>query len=43
MAKLTPEEKAEREKIVKALKHKRGIDNPYAVATAQAKKHEAQK
>ena len=40
---LTPEEKREREKIVKALKHKKGIKNPYAVATAAAEKHEEKK
>lgn len=33
MAHLTESEKAERERIVKALKRKKGI-NPYAVATA---------
>lgn len=36
---LTPAEKREREKIVKAIKHKKGIKNPYAVATAAAEKH----
>ena len=40
---LTPAEKREREAIVKKLKHKRGIRNPYAVATAAAEKHEAKK
>lgn len=37
---LTPAEKREREKIVKKLKHKKGIKNPYAVATAAAEKAE---
>ena len=40
---LTPAEKREREKIVKTIKHKKGIRNPYAVATAAAEKHEARK
>jgi hypothetical protein len=37
MSKLTPEQKREREKVVKAIKHKPGIKNPYAVATKVAK------
>ena len=35
---LTPAEKRTREAIVKELKHKRGIRNLYAVATAAAEK-----
>lgn len=36
---LTPAEKRKREAIVKELKHKKGIRNPYAVATAAAEKN----
>lgn len=37
---LTPEEKVKREEIVHKLKHKPGIHNPYAVATAAAEEAE---